>query len=770
MRLTLRLSLALTLGVALVSLLIAYVQTRLDTRMAERELYHHSLTLADMLAQPAGELLNRRSYKELQSLVDGFAEREQISGIAVYDLMGRAFVSTSVLLADPKPERIKEVLTTGTPFQEMFDSPTGPILLTALPLRASGKITGTLEVFHDAADIDRQSTGLWRRALVGVFAQALLTCSIALIAIRRGLRRPLQKMATWLKDLRTGNLSRESPDGLSDPEEFEPLKREVTRIASSLTAARAAAEEEARLRNSAESQWTADRLRIFVQNRLDGSRLFAVSNREPYEHFHTPRGIEWSVPASGLVTALEPILRACSGTWIAQATGDADEETVNSRNQIPVPPDEPQYTLRRLWLSREEDRGFYQGFANEGLWPLCHIAHTRPTFRAEDWEYYQTVNRKFADAVLEEIEGEDQPVVLVQDYHFALLPKMIKEQRPDARVAIFWHIPWPNPEAFGICPWQRELLEGLLGADLVGFHLQAHCNNFLETVDRALEARIDWERFAVHRSGQHTLILPFPISVALDDVRHGDEGDEMKYLNRASLLRALGVRASYLGVGVDRVDYTKGIPERLRAVERFMEKHPSSRGEFTFVQIGSPSRTSLAEYKNLAGQLMQEVDRINRRFQTESWKPIVFLHRQHSHQEILPYYQAADFCLVSSLHDGMNLVAKEFVASREDETGVLILSRFAGASHELTDALIVNPYDIEEMAAAIARALEMPPRERRVRMQRMRAVVHEHNIYRWAGKLMEELCRIRTADMLHEFDSKVHGAVNEAPAPAGFPG
>jgi trehalose 6-phosphate synthase len=452
------------------------------------------------------------------------------------------------------------------------------------------------------------------------------------------------------------------------------------------------------------------------------------------------------------VTALEPILRACDGTWIAQATGDADREVVDESDHVRVPPDNPQYTLRRLWLTKEEEHGFYLGFANEGLWPLCHIAHTRPTFRAEDWEFYETVNRKFAATLLEEIEGEENPVVLVQDYHFALLPRMIKERRPDARVAIFWHIPWPNPEAFGICPWQRQLLDGLLGADLIGFHLQQHCNNFLETTDRMLESRIDWEQFAVNRNGQHTLIRPFPISVAFEP-SHSHDATEMEtpYLKRAALLEKLGVRASFMGVGVDRVDYTKGITERFRAVERFLEKYPSYRKEFTFVQIGSPSRTSIKRYQDLTNEVLTEADRINRRYQTADWKPIVFLNRQHSHAEILPYYQTADLCLVSSLHDGMNLVAKEFVAAREDEHGVLILSRFAGAAHELADALVVNPYDTEEMAEAIARALTMPPQELRIRMQRMRATVHERNIYRWAGTLMEELCRIRTGPALEEF-------------------
>ena len=408
-------------------------------------------------------------------------------------------------------------------------------------------------------------------------------------------------------------------------------------------------------------------------------------------------------------------------------------------DHIRVPPDHPQYTLRRVWLTPEEEEGFYLGFANEGLWPLCHIAHTRPTFRAQDWDQYRAVNRRFADAFLDEAEGERDPLVLVQDYHFALVPRMIKEARPDARVAIFWHIPWPNPEAFGICPWQRELLDGLLGADLIGFHIQSHCNNFLETVDRTLESRIDRERFAVNRRGHFTHVRACPISVSFPS----STGPASGYAERAALLRNLGVEGTMLGIGVDRVDYTKGIPERFRAVEMFFEKYPTYRRQFTFVQIGAPSRTHIRRYHDLLEEVEQEAERINCRFEAGAWRPIVFLPRHHSHTEILPYYQAADVCMVTSLHDGMNLVAKEYVASRSDEQGTLILSRFAGASHELADALVVNPYDTEELADAIHRALAMSPEEKRARMARMRAYVHEHNIYRWAGMLIQELVAVR---------------------------
>ena len=444
------------------------------------------------------------------------------------------------------------------------------------------------------------------------------------------------------------------------------------------------------------------------------------------------------------MTALEPILRACDGTWVAHGSGDADRETVDNRDRLRVPPDRPEYALRRVWLTKEEEEGYYYGFANEGLWPLCHIAHTRPTFRTSDWQSYQDANRKFADAVLEEMEGAEHALLLVQDYHFALLPRMVKEARPDVRVAIFWHIPWPNPEAFGICPWQRELLDGLLGADLVGFHTQAHCNNFLETVDAALESRIEWERFAVKRRDHVTLVRPFPISVDFRESQ-SETGANVPspYELRASLLKKLGIQASFLGVGVDRVDYTKGIVERFRGIERFLEKWPSYRGEFTFVQIGAPSRTNIPRYHDLLAEVEAEAARINSRFAEAAWRPIALLIRHHSHEEILPYYRAADFCMVTSLHDGMNLVAKEFVAAREDEEGALILSQFTGAARELRDALIINPYDTDQVADAIHVALEMDSDDRHNRMRRMRDIVKEHNVYRWAGNLIAELSEIR---------------------------
>jgi len=509
-------------------------------------------------------------------------------------------------------------------------------------------------------------------------------------------------------------------------------------MAESLIEARAAAETEARLRDAGEHQWTADRLAVHIRERFGSSRIFVLSNREPYMHQLQGRETVCVVPPSGLVTAIEPVLRACDGVWVAHGSGSEDAQNVDEFDHLRVPPGDPRYTLRRVWLSEEEEAGYYDGFANEGLWPLCHIAHTRPIFRASDWEWYQ--NEKFADALLQEMEGSADPIVFVQDYHFALVPRLIKAARPDARVAIFWHIPWPNPESFGICPWQAQLLDGLLGADLLGFHIPLHCNNFLSTVDRVLESRTDREHMTARRDGHTSSVRPYPVSVALDGSKR-----ERKTPNptHEELLKEFGLRCETMIVGVDRMDYTKGIVERLMAVEELLEEHPWYLNRLTMVQIAAPSRSRIPSYVNLRRQVEETVERINQRYQTARWKPIVLIERQVSHTEVDTWYRAAAVCVVTSLHDGMNLVAKEYVAARDDDDGVLVLSKFAGAATEMLDALIVNPYDVEGVSEAIFQALEMSRADRRVRMQRMRRHVTDHNIYRWAASILSDLHELR---------------------------
>jgi trehalose 6-phosphate synthase len=745
MRTTLKIILPLIVSVAVVSLFYAGYQVRTEKRNLRNDLARRSSLLEESLEESIEPLLDRPSGKNLQRLVDRFGERERLKGIAVYDNSGAALAITAGLAGQfhESPEAATRAARFSSEVSDFIEVQGVPMHISALPLHRDGHTVGTLAVFYDASYIDKRNSYALRDALLNALIQTLLIALMALVLVRWTLMGPLARTAKWLRTLRAG--APHDPGVLPQGEIFEQIHKEVTHLAQDLNTARATAEAEARLRESQSSLWTAERLRVSLQNKLHDKTLFVVSNREPYMHIFNEKdkSIDTIVPASGVVTALEPVLRACNGTWIANGSGNADREVVDAKDQLRVPPDHPSYTLRRVWLSDEEDKGYYEGFSNEGLWPLCHIAHTRPIFRPEDWLQYQNINRRFADAVLQEMEGTESPILLAQDYHFALLPRMVKEGRPDARVAIFWHIPWPNAEVFGICPWQRELVDGLLGADLIGFHIQTHCNNFLETVDRAVEALTEWDRFAVNRQGHLTRVRPYPISVAFPETSNAINESRSAGAERAALCAELGIEASLLGVGVDRVDYTKGILERFRAIERFLELNQGYQQRFTFVQIGAPSRTDIERYKNFLAEVSAEVERINARFQTARWKPIVLLKKHHSHQEIARYYNAASFCMVTSLHDGMNLVAKEFVAAREDERGALILSTFAGAAHELSDALLVNPYDVSQLADTIHRALEMTEEEQAARMQRMRHDVRERNVYRWAAHLLSDLTEIR---------------------------
>jgi trehalose-6-phosphate synthase len=745
MRITFRLIVSLVVTVAVVAVCSAYFHVQQESSRLNDEMERRSRLLAESLQESVQPAVQKGLSVNLQRLVEKFGNRERVTGMAIYDAKGKALAVTEKLAPglSSVPGLVTNALNRDVDLSAFETVGNKRMHVYVLPLDSSDGVVGALVIFQDAVYIQSQLAHIWRIAFFRVLVQVLLITLVTLLVVRWSIVGPIARMAEWMKQLRAGEAS--APIFVLPKEDlFAPIAKEVSTFAQHLSAAKAAAEEEARLRQSADSLWTPERLKEHVKAKLHGRPLFVVSNREPYMHMHKGRKVECIVPAGGLVTALEPVLRASGGTWIAHGAGDADFEVVEGKNRLKVPPDDPHYILRRVPLTKEEENGYYYGFSNEGMWPLCHIAHTRPVFRAEDWAQYQAANHKFAEAVGEELNGVEEPCVLIQDYHFALLPRMIKELRPDARIAMFWHIPWPNPEAFGICPWQRELLYGMLGADLVGFHTQFHCNNFLDTVDRTLESRIDWERFAVKKGGHTTLVKPFPISVAFPDAFQDvprEPGAPTE--DRAALLKELGIKTKYLGVGVERMDYTKGVLERFHGIERLLEKYPLYQGAFTFVQLGAPSRTHIKRYHDFLAEVEQEAERINWKFKAKDYKPIVFLKKHHSHQEILPYYRLADVCMVTSLHDGMNLVAKEFVAAREDEGGVLILSRFTGAARELRDALIVNPYDAEQLADSIRLSLEMEPEEKSARMRRMRETLREHNIYRWAGNLIEELTKIR---------------------------
>lgn len=477
-----------------------------------------------------------------------------------------------------------------------------------------------------------------------------------------------------------------------------------------------------------------------LRERLKDYRLIVVSNREPYIHRWKDGEIECLRPASGLTIALDPVAQICGGVWIAHGSGSADRATVDENGKVWVPPQSPSYELKRIWLSKEQEEGYYFGFANQALWPLCHITYTRPLFRELEWNHYRRVNEIFAKAVLEEI-GSEQPMVFVQDYHLALLPKLIKERRPDAITLQFWHIPWPNPEAFRICPWKKEILEGLLGNNVLGFHIRHHCNNFIDTVALELEARPDRERCAIAYKDRMTYIRHFPISVDFDAIAERAASKEVEE-------EAEKLKASYhlwdkvVGIGVDRLDYTKGIPEKFRAIDLFLERNPRYRERFVYIQVGAPSRESIPSYQHLSNEVEGLVTVINRKHGTEHWNPILFLRSHIPFSSLLAFYRIAHFCIVSSLHDGMNLVAKEYVSSKVDDQGVLILSQFTGAARELDAALLINPYGIEEFAGTIERALEMPPEEATQRMKRLRDTVKERNIYRWADRILTKALQV----------------------------
>jgi trehalose 6-phosphate synthase len=488
--------------------------------------------------------------------------------------------------------------------------------------------------------------------------------------------------------------------------------------------------------------WTRESLSELVREKLADYLFVVVSNREPYIHSFSGRKIVCWVPASGLTVALDPVMQACGGTWVAHGSGDADKEVVDEENKVRVPPDKLRYYLKRVWLSKEEEDGYYHGFSNEALWPLCHIVYTRPLFEESDWNTYQKVNEIFAQSVLDEI-GDRKAFVFIQDYHLALLSRAIKQKNPDSITAQFWHIPWPNPEAFRICPWQEEILRGLLGNDLMGFHIHYHCNNFLDAIEQAIEARIDRATHEVTLGGRQTAIRHFPISVDFEQISQ-DAQKENVDSEIERLKSRLGLEDEMVGIGTDRLDYTKGIPDRFRAIDRFLEKYPQYQRRLVFIQAGVPSRIQIPAYRELKETIDNLVGEINWKYAIGRWKPIVTLLENEPQVTLMALRRMAHFCVVSSLHDGMNLVAKEFVASRFDEDGVLILSPFAGAARELTDALLVNPYATDHFAEAIKNALEMPKSERRSRMRKMREVVRENNIYKWAADIISELVKFKS--------------------------
>ena len=731
MRISLRFVIPLAVTLGAIAYMVVPLVDNLTLKWFVRDLDIRTKLITTAVQDPFVELLTERTrdkvrLQRVQAFFNRILQDERLFALGFCDAAGTLVYKTPTLPAestcrppDAPPEETGRVL----------ENQRGSLHVSSNPIVLEGKQLGELLIVHDMSFIERRSADT-KKYIFYLFAAiaavvALLTVVIAELSWRG--------LLAGVKALISGDRDAQALDGTRMPE-LRPIARDLQALVRDLEAER---------RSHDESQigWGPDALRRILREDLKGDEVLIVSNREPYIHERRDNAVEIRQPASGLVTALEPVMRACSGTWIAHGSGSADREAVDENDRVRVPPEHPAYRIRRVWLTKAEEQGYYYGFSNEGLWPLCHIAHVRPTFRAPDWEHYRTVNRRFADAVVDEARTPD-PIVLVQDYHLALLPRLVRQRLPRATIITFWHIPWPNPEAFGILPWREAVLEGLLGSSILGFHTQIHCNNFFDTVDRFLEARVNRETFAISYGGESTEVRRYPISIEYPPAALAAQPpvDACRNRIRARIGADPDLR---LGLGVDRLDYTKGILERFMAVERLLEIEPRWVGKFSFVQIAAPSRSSIDEYQGFEARVRALAQRINRRFGGGGYQPIILKVEHHDAREVYAYYRAADVCYVSSLHDGMNLVAKEYVAARDDERGVLVLSQFTGAARELSEALIVNPYDIEQSAAALQLALTMPAEEQRARMRSMRSLVQEFNVYRWAGRMLIDAARMR---------------------------
>lgn len=726
--------------ISLVVIAFAANQVNRETVQLKTDLQYRSTLVAESLRETIEPNFINKSENYLQYSIERFADKERFMGIVVYDNKGKVLANSSQVpeATTPAQQIVSSTMDADETTGEFVKFNGKKLYFLALPLHDNKSVVGALAIIQNADYIDTRLMEIWKNNLLRLLIQSSLLSLAILLLIYWIIYKPVKNLVETLKSTRSGE-GKQNPKDLANSFLFGPLINEVSNLKRSLFEARSSASEEARLRlEKLDTPWTAERLKEYVKDILKDRTIFMVSNREPYIHTKNGGKIEFYMPASGPVTAIEPVMQACGGMWIAHGSGDADRLVVDKKDKIKVPPGEPKYTLKRVWLTEEEEAGYYYGFANDGLWPLCHIAHNRPTFRKEDWEEYQKVNQKFADIILSEIKNQDRPIILIQDYQLALVPKMVKAQRPGAVIGLFWHIPWPNPESFSICPWKKEVLDGMLGADLIGFHTQLYCNNFIETVGRELESLIDFEHFTITRHNHKSFIKPFPISIAFQNGSDKSQ-DQQNIALHKQLIKSLGIKTKYIGVGVDRLDYIKGILEKLKAIEIFLTKYPDYKTNFTFIQIAPPSRSKIKKMSEFAQAVEKEVDRINSLLKVGHWKPIIFLKRHHSHEEIQRFYKIADFCLITSLHDGMNLVAKEYVAARNDEKGVLILSQFTGASRELKEALIVNPYSGEQTAEAIKTALEMKPTEQTKHMKAMREVIKHNNVFRWSAELLRAI-------------------------------
>ena len=738
--------LRIVLPLALASCVVAYFGLpyiqRLLAEWFSADVEARAQLVMQTVEDPLAELIDQGSDMRLRNYLAKMTADERLLGVLVCRPDG-----ATIAKSERTPPAIScEGEGKAKPFSaSIVQLPSGSVEVSRFDFDAARPTPYRVVMLSDLSFVDRRQRTARDFILVfvgiSILLLALLVVLVAWLALRR-----------WVNVLVGDIRGKRFLDNAESPRSTLPILSQVRQVLAEV-------EEKQRLEIDFRENWTPQALRQVVRDHLHSSQVIIVSNREPYIHnFNAEQRAIAQVPASGMVTALEPIMRACSGVWIAHGAGSADKQTVDRFDHIRVPPDDPSYTLRRVWLTEAQEQGYYYGFSNEGLWPLCHLAYVRPAFRPSDWRAYEEVNAKFAEVVAAEA-NTDSPVVLIQDFHFALLPKLIRARIPKATIALFWHIPWPNSETFGVCPWKREMLLHMLSADILGFHTRYHCQNFLDTVDRFVECQIDHEHMTVTLQGRVCRVAAYPISIEwpprwlahLPDVaacrvavreRHGLAPDVV------------------VGLGVERWDFTKGILERFHALEALLERNPRHRGRVTLLQIASPSRSQLPAYRELQEQTYREVERINAKFEEGGWRPIVLIDEHQEPRSVFELYRAADFCLVNSLHDGMNLVAKEFVASRDDEDGVLILSTFAGASRELTEAVLINPFDVNETAEAMEIAMRMGRDERRDRMSLMRRTVKENNVYRWAGRMLMDAARIRQRQSLPSVRSRFKTAAS----------
>lgn len=730
LNLQLRFLIPLVLTLVAAAYLALPLMDQLNLRWYSRDLNARGTSLANAMSDSIVEAVREERMSRLQTLFDRAVSDERLFGVGLCSLDGRLLRRTANFPLTLTCDSARAQAALADPRLQLAG---GAVHVGVYPVSGEAGPVALLVLLHDLSFIDRRSQDTRRYLIIFIAGLGLMIVLITTVVAHLSWR-------GWVAGVR-GILRGE---GLLRPWLALP---EVAPVATELRARLRDLEDEYRRALGPQAEWDPARLRALLHSQLRGDQVIVVSNREPYIHEKTEQGIVVKRPASGLVTAVEPVMRACSGTWIAHGSGSADRQVVDRRDRVDVPPEHREYTLRRIWLTPQEEQGYYYGFANEGMWPLCHVAHVRPVFRESDWEHYRTVNRRFAEAVVQEARSED-PIVLVQDYHFALLPAMIRERLPRATILTFWHIPWPNPESFGICPWRKEILQGMLGSTILGFHTRFHCKNFIETVDRFLEARIEHEHSTISYQDKETLVESYPISIEWPSDEARRRWPTIESCRRAVFERLGLPDGTVLALGVDRFDYTKGILERLHAVERLLDKRPEWIGRFVFVQIAAPTRASLEEYRAFHERIDRVTLRINERFGRPGYKPVHLLVQHHEHEQVTELFRACDVCVVTSLHDGMNLVCKEFVAARDDDRGVLILSRFAGAARELTEALIVNPYHVEETADALHRAATMPEPEQRERMASLRMTVREFNVFRWAANMLADASRSRLRERI----------------------